>query len=122
MDIDILCTEPLDPNELALRDWEYGGSRPKSGDSWCSWKRSIPLEDSPECQANLCVNLLICSDPDYIQKWRDASDVCKYINAKLERFGYGSIDRTTAVGIHSIIMDDVDANNLIEKESGSATF
>lgn len=98
-DVDLLVTTPLDVNELVFGGWSYGGSIPKSGDGWCSWKKTITVDDKP-----VEVNLLVCSDRTYITAWLNAAEVCRFLSLAGVTLTRGQIH-----GVHAIIMDDHDA-------------
>lgn len=90
-DVDVLLTVPLNPPELSFDGWEYGGSTPKCGDSWGSWRRTVDGVD---------VNLLICSNANYIERWLTSAEVCRYLHLR------GINLRTCGVhAVHAIIMD-----------------
>lgn len=98
-DVDLLVTTPLNVNELVFEDWSYGGSTPKSGDGWCSWKKTIIVDDK-----QVEVNLLVCEDHSYITSWLDAAEVCRFLSLAGVTLTRGQIH-----GVHAIIMDDHDA-------------
>lgn len=95
-DIDLLVTSALDANSLRFDGWEYGGSTPKSGDGWCSWKKTITVDATP-----VEVNLLVCEDRAYIKSWLDAAEVCRFLSLAGVTLTRGQIH-----GVHAIIMDD----------------
>lgn len=98
-DIDLLVTSALEANSLRFDGWQYGGSTPKSGDGWCSWKKTITVDDKP-----VEVNLLVCEDRAYIKSWLDAAEVCRFLSLAGVTLTRGQIH-----GVHAIIMDDHDA-------------
>jgi len=96
-DIDILVL--LDSTggsieELRLPSWEYGGSTPKSGDKWCSWKQGD-------------INLLVTEDQTYFNAWVTAAEVCKYLFLKRGVV----LDKPDRIAVHAIIMDDKDCGD-----------
>ena len=96
-DIDILIL--LDSTggsieELRLPGWEYGGSTPKSGDKWCSWKQGH-------------INLLVTGDETYFNAWVTAAEVCKYLFLKRSIV----LDKPERIAVHAIIMDDKDCGD-----------
>ena len=96
-DIDILVL--LDSNgvgvdELRLPGWVYGGSTPKSGDGWCSWKQGD-------------INLLVTEDQTYFNSWVTAAEVCKYLFLKRGVV----LDKPDRIAVHAIIMDDKDCKD-----------
>lgn len=95
-DVDLLVTTPLDVGELFFEGWSYGGSTPKSGDGWCSWKKIITVDDKP-----VEVNLLVCSDRQYIAAWLNAAEVCRFLSLAGVTLTRGQVH-----GVHAIIMDD----------------
>lgn len=90
-DVDVLVLFPMCTGELGFSGWSYGGSAGISGDSWMSWKRTV---DGVE------VNMLICDTQEYIDKWRTAADVCRF----LYKLGV-KLKRGAVHGVHEIIMD-----------------
>lgn len=100
-DVDLLVTTPLDVNELLFEYWAYGGSTPKSGDGWCSWKKTIIVDDKP-----VEVNLLVCSDRQYVTAWLNAAEVCRFLSLAGVTLTRGQVH-----GVHAIIMDDCDAES-----------
>lgn len=98
-DVDLLVTSALDVNSLRFDGWQYGGSTPKSGDGWCSWKKTITVDGKP-----VEVNLLVCEDRAYIKSWLDAAEVCRFLSLAGVTLTRGQIH-----GVHAIIMDDHDA-------------
>lgn len=103
-DVDVLLTVPLNPNELSFDGWEYGGSTPKCGDAWCSWRRTVEGVD---------VNLLICERGEYIERWLTSAEVCRYLHLQ------GINLRTCNVhAVHSIIMDDRCATDELGRNYG----
>ena len=99
-DIDILVlldrAIPLCPDVDALRlpGWEYGGSTPKSGDKWCSWKQGI-------------INILVTADQTYFNDWVTAAEVCKYLFLKRGIV----LDKPERIAVHEIIMVDKDCGD-----------
>jgi hypothetical protein len=96
-DIDILVL--LDStggsvDELRLPGWVYGGSTPKSGDKWCSWKQGD-------------INLLVTADQTYFNAWVTATEVCKYLFLKRGIV----LDKPERIAVHAIIMDDKDCGD-----------
>ena len=81
-------------DELRLPGWEYGGSTPKSGDKWCSWKRWD-------------INLLVTADQTYFNDWITAAEVCKYLFLKRGIV----LDKPDRISVHAIIMDDKDCKD-----------
>lgn len=98
-DVDLLVTTDLDVNELLFEGWSYGGSTPKSGDGWCSWKKTITVDDEL-----VEVNLLVCNDRQYITAWLNAAEVCRFLSLAGVPLTKGQVH-----GVHAIIMDDCDA-------------
>ena len=81
-------------DELRLPGWEYGGSTPKSGDGWCSWKQGD-------------INLLVTADQTYFNDWVTASEVCKYLFLKRGIV----LEKPDRIAVHAIIMDDKDCGD-----------
>ena len=103
-DVDVLLTVPLNPNELGFDGWEYGGSTPKCGDAWGSWRRTVGGVD---------VNLLICGHTGYIERWLTSTEVCRYLHLQ------GINLRTCNVhAVHAIIMDDRCATDELGRNYG----
>ena len=101
-DIDILVLLdrdiPMCPsvNSLMLPGWVYGGSTPKSGERWCSWKQGD-------------INLLVTADQKYFNDWVTAAEVCKYLALRGVK-----LEKPDRIAVHAIIMDDKDCGDFIK--------
>ena len=81
---------------LVLPGWVYGGSTPKSGDGWCSWKQGD-------------INLLVTDDETYFNAWVTAAEVCKYIALRGVK-----LEKPDRIAVHAIIMDDKECGDFIK--------
>lgn len=98
-DVDLLVTTAMPVEQLFFDGWSYGGSSPKSGDGWCSWKRTVKVTDEQTVE----VNLLVCSDESYIKSWLTAADACRFLSMAGVTLTKGQVH-----GVHAIIMDGRD--------------
>jgi hypothetical protein len=98
-DIDILvlldsaAPTCLSVASLILPGWIYGGSTPKSGDGWCSWKQGD-------------INLLVTADQTYFNAWVTAAEVCRYLALRGVK-----LEKPDRIAVHAIIMDDKDCGD-----------
>lgn len=95
-DVDVLVHYSANVLNLVFDDWEYGGSSPLAGDSWCSWKTMVKGVE---------INMLLAEDIGYTHKWLTAAEVCKYLHLRKFQLTKGDV-----AAIHEIIMDDGNAN------------
>lgn len=93
IDMLVLVDRPSHSQSLVIRfnhpDWKYGGSTPKSGDQWCSWKNGE-------------INLLLTDNPVYFAAWVAAADVCRLLAMR------GILkpeDKNMRVAVHRVVMD-----------------
>lgn len=103
-DVDVLCTIAIpEPHNVELPGWNYGGSTPLAGDSWCSFKREVDGVD---------VNILLCGSTEYVAKWLNAAEVCRFLYLRGE-----IITKAATHGVHAIIMDGTDAGQELVNRS-----
>ncbi len=92
LDLLVLVRTPVGMSSLVNSwyhpDFKYGGSGPKSGDNWCSWKRGT-------------LNLLLTDDEDLYDRWLMAAEVCRYLH-----LAKGVVlTKPERIAIHDIIME-----------------
>ena len=107
-DIDILLTFPVSNVEtLMLQDWGWtvGGSTNPVSDGWVSWKKMVHTEDDA-----VEVNLLVCANQDYINKWLTAAEACRFLHLQGVHLTSGSVH-----GVHQIIMDGSTAVDEVQR-------
>lgn len=93
LDLLVLVKRPDRGQSLVIRfthpDWQYGGSSPKAGEQWCSWKKGE-------------INLLLTDNPVYFAAWVTAADVCRLLAVR------GILkpdDKDMRVAVHRVVMD-----------------
>lgn len=103
VDIDVLVL--VDSEHLISSwqhpEWKYGGSTPKSGDGWGSWKKGE-------------VNLLLTHSEDYFNKWLTAADVCKYLFHKRSIV----LSKEERIAVHAMIMDGKEFCDYVDNDLG----
>lgn len=76
-------------NSWYHQDFRFGGSGPKVGDHWCSWKRGT-------------LNLLLTDDSDLYDRWLMAAEVCRYLYLARAIV----LTKPERIAIHDILMRD----------------